>query len=206
VNPYVSKGLWWVGAVSSVLIALVSYRYFAPSIPVPSSITGNPMARPWLWVHAGLAATALITGPWQFIPAVRARWPRVHRVLGRVYLFCCMVGGVAGLLLASGTTAGPIAGAGFGLLAIAWIGVNANALRLALDGRYAEHRRWMIRSFALTFGAVTLRIYLPAAQAMGIEFLTAYRAISWLAWIPNLMLAELYIRGLPPRRRAVAAS
>ena len=205
-NPYVSKGLWWLVAVSSVLIALVSYRYFVPAIPVPSNLAANVMARPWLVVHAGLAATALITGPWQFIPRLRARRPRVHRILGRVYVFCCLVGGGAGLLLASGTSAGPIARAGFGLLAIVWIGINANAFRLALAGRYAEHREWMIRSFVLTFGAVTLRIYLPAAQAMGIEFMTAYRAISWLAWVPNLLLAELYLRWPAGRRPATAAA
>jgi uncharacterized membrane protein len=187
------------------MIALVSYRYFAPAIPPPQNIVSNPMAHPWLWVHAGLAATALITGPWQFIPKLRARRPQVHRWTGRVYIFCCLVGGVAGLLLASGSTAGPIARAGFGLLAVVWLGVNANGLRLAMSGRYAEHRQWMIRSFALTFGAVTLRVYMPAAQVAGLDPLTAYRAIAWLAWVPNLMLAELYIRGLP-RRPAVAVS
>lgn len=205
-NPYLSKSLWWVGAVSSVLIALVSYRYLAPAIPVPPNLAANLMAKPWLVVHASLAATALITGPWQFIPRLRARRPQLHRILGRVYVFSCLVGGGAGLLLASGTSAGPIARAGFGLLAIVWIGVNANAFRLALAGRYAEHRQWMIRSFALTFGAVTLRVYLPVAQAMGIEFMAAYRAISWLAWVPNLMLAELYLRQGGWRKAKAAAA
>ena len=205
-NPAMTRTLWWLGATSSVLIALVSYRYFAPSIPAPAQLKANPMAHPWLWVHAGLAATALITGPWQFIPRLRARWPQVHRWAGRVYIFACLVGGVAGLLLASGSTAGPIARAGFGLLAVIWLIVNANGLRLAMSGRYAEHRQWMIRSFALTFGAVTLRIYMPAAQLAGLDPLMAYRAIAWLAWVPNLVLAELYIRGLPRRRPAVATT
>src|ERR1700743_1008296 len=102
-NSYVSKGLWWIGAVSSVMIALVSYRYFIPAIPVPSNLAANLMARPWLVVHAGLAATALITGPWQFIPRLRARWPRVHRVLGRGYVFSCLVGGAGGLFVCHGT-------------------------------------------------------------------------------------------------------
>jgi uncharacterized membrane protein len=198
--------LWWVGAVSSVLIAVISYRYLIPHIPIPPSVGGNLMARPWLWVHAGLASTALITGPWQFIPRLRTRWPRVHRVLGRVYIFSCLVGGVAGLLLASGTTAGPIARAGFGLLAIFWVGINANGFRLALTGRYAEHRQWMIRSFALTFGAVLLRVYLPGAEVMGIPFMPAYRAISWLAWVPNLIVAEIYLRRPVWRRPAVAVT
>jgi uncharacterized membrane protein len=205
VNPGLTRTLWWVGAVSSVLIALVSYRYFVPSIPAPEQLTANPMAHPWLWVHAGLAATALLTGPWQFIPKLRAKRPQVHRWTGRIYIFACLVGGVAGLLLASGSTAGPIARAGFGLLALVWLYVNTNGLRLAMTGRYAEHRRWMIRSFALTFGAVTLRIYMPAAQVAGLDPMAAYRAISWLAWVPNLVLAELYVRGGRAVRRAAIA-
>jgi uncharacterized membrane protein len=188
------------------MIALVSYRYLVPAIPAPVQLTSNPMAHPWLWVHATLAATALIAGPWQFIPKLRARRPQVHRWTGRVYIFCCLVGGLSGLLLASGSTAGPIARAGFGLLAVVWVGVNAQGLRLAMTGRYAEHRQWMIRSFALTFGAVTLRIYMPLAMVAGLDQMEAYRAISWLAWVPNLMLAELYIRGLPRRRAAVATT
>jgi hypothetical protein len=205
-NPRAIKGLWWTGAVFSVVIALVSYRYFVPAIPAPTQITSNPMAHPWLWVHAGFAATALIAGPWQFLARVRGRWPRVHRWIGRAYVFACLAGGCAGLLLASGSTAGPIARAGFGLLAVIWMGVNAQGLRLAMTGRYAEHREWMIRSFALTFAAVTLRVQMPLAQIMGLDPLMAYRAISWLAWVPNLMLAELYVRGLPRRRRTAVAA
>ena len=49
----------------------------------------------------------------------------------------------------------------------------------------------MIRNFALTFAAVTLRIYLPASMAAGIEFGVAYRAIAWLCWVPNVVVAEL---------------
>jgi len=116
------------------------------------------------------------------------------------------VGGVAGLLLASGTTAGPIARAGFGLLSIVSVGLAANGLRLAMTGRYAEHREWMVRSFAVIFGAVLLRVYLPAAQVMGFEFMPAYRAISWLAWVPNLIVAELYLRGAFRSRRPASTA
>ena len=57
----------------------------------------------------------------------------------------------------------------------------------------------MIRSFALTLAAVTLRLYLPLAAILSINFEDAYRAISFLAWVPNLLLAELYLR----QRRAL---
>jgi hypothetical protein len=57
------------------------------------------------------------------------------------------------------------------------------------------HQRWMIRSYALAFAAVTLRIYMPFMQAlMDMDFIDAYRIVAWLCWVPNLMVAELIIR------------
>jgi hypothetical protein len=76
---------------------------------------------------------------------------------------------------------------------VAWIGTTAYAWRLAVARRFVEHRRWMVRSFALTFAAVTLRLYLPIAPIMGWDFMVAYRAISILCWVPNLIVAELYL-------------
>lgn len=52
----------------------------------------------------------------------------------------------------------------------------------------------MIRSFALTFAAVTLRLYLPLHLLFQVSFDDAYRAISFLCWVPNLLIAELYLR------------
>lgn len=49
----------------------------------------------------------------------------------------------------------------------------------------------MVRNFALTLAAVTLRIYLPASMIAGIEFEVAYPYIAWLCWVPNLVAAEL---------------
>jgi hypothetical protein len=56
------------------------------------------------------------------------------------------------------------------------------------------HREWVIRSFALAFAAVTLRLYLPIAQLLPVEFDDAYRAISFLCWVPSLVVAEAYLR------------
>jgi hypothetical protein len=64
----------------------------------------------------------------------------------------------------------------------------------ATQGRFIEHRAWMIRSFALTFAAVTLRLYLPLHLLFQVHFDDAYRAISFLCWVPNLLVAELYLR------------
>jgi uncharacterized membrane protein len=192
-NSKLSTTSWWLLMIGSVMIALASYRYLAPHAFIPPDIGKNLNLRPWIFVHAGAASTALILGPFQFMPRLRATRRKLHRWMGRAYVVACLVGGGSGLLLAAGTNAGPVAQAGFGLLAVCWLVANVQAWRLALAGRFAEHRRWMVRSFAMTFAAVTLRLYLPIAPILGYDFMPAYVAISWLAWVPNLMVAELYL-------------
>ena len=51
----------------------------------------------------------------------------------------------------------------------------------------------MTRSYALTFAAVTLRLWLPELAAI-FPFEAAYQTVSWLAWVPNLLIVEWRIR------------
>ena len=51
----------------------------------------------------------------------------------------------------------------------------------------------MTRSFALTYAAVMLRIYLPISMIAGFAFDQVYPAIAWLCWLPNLVVAQLLI-------------
>jgi hypothetical protein len=52
----------------------------------------------------------------------------------------------------------------------------------------------MIVSYAMIFGAVTLRIELPLLIGVFQDFGPAYRVIAWLSWVPNLAFALLYVR------------
>jgi uncharacterized membrane protein len=154
-----------------------------------------------VYLHIGLAPIALALMPFQFSANLRQRRPALHRWLGRGYALAILISGVAGLLLALGTEAGPIAGWGFGILAVLWLGVTARAVFLARAGRIAQHRRWMIRSAALTFAAVTLRLYLPVL-ALIFGFETGYPLVAWLCWVPNLMLVEWWLARRPIRDAA----
>jgi uncharacterized membrane protein len=192
--PALRRAAWWIGMVMSAAIAASAYRYLPRVGPMPPDILANTFARPWLALHVGGAATALLAGPFQFLPGLRRRWRTVHRTVGCIYVLGCISGGIGGFVLAFGSTAGPVATAGFGLLAPIWIAATVQGWRLAMQGRYAEHREWMIRSFALTFAAVTLRLFLPVGPLLGMSFVDGYRALSFLSWIPNLIVAEAYVR------------
>ena len=169
-------------------------RYALPNWPAaPAVVAANPFARPWLPIHALCAAVALLLGPFQFWTTKNGGRRRWHRAAGRTYVMSCLIGGVSGLVLALGATTGPISTAGFGTLAVVWFAVNALGWKAAVERRFADHRRWMIRSFALTFAAVLLRLYLPIGPLLGFSFEDSYRLISFLSWVPNLLVVELYL-------------
>ena len=90
--------------------------------------------------HFAVGGLVLAIGPFQFLPAARARWPSVHRWIGRIYVAGCIFSGVAGLILASNTNAGPIAQTGFTLLAIYWLVSTTMAFLKARGRDFAEHR------------------------------------------------------------------
>jgi uncharacterized membrane protein len=185
--------------------AVVVYGFLPLGVAVHPRMRATFEAHPvGIYTHVFGAAVALALGPFQLWARLRTRRPDLHRWLGRLYLGAgVLVGGLAGLFMAFRSFGGPAAHLGFALLAIAWLYTGGRAY-LAIRARDVErHRRWMVRSFALTLAAVTLRIYLPVSVAAG-AFEAAYPVIAWLCWVPNLLAAELLLRrGLTGARRSV---
>jgi uncharacterized membrane protein len=144
--------------------------------------------------HVLGGSVALLLGPWQFLRRLRPRIPVLHRSIGRVYLVACVIGSTAGGFLARYSMGGLAGHFGFGLLALAWFATTMTAYRAIRAGDRVRHSQWMVRSFALTLAAVTLRLYLPTSAALGIPFDIAYPGVAWLCWVPNLLLAEWLLR------------
>lgn len=178
--------------LTSLGVSLYALSYLSGR-PFPSEVGANSAGSAVLIIHAFAAGIALALGPWQFVYGIRTRWPIVHRTIGKGYVIACLVGAVAGCVLALGTVSGPIARWGFFALGVAWLGATGMAYLTARRRDFSNHRRWMIRSFALAFAAVTLRIYLGSSQVAGMTFAEAYPIIAWACWVPNLIVAELYL-------------
>lgn len=154
----------------------------------------------WLWMsafymHIIPGGLALLIGWLQFIKSIRTKRIRFHRALGKVYILAILISGIAGLYLAYYADGGLVSQFGFGGLAIGWLFTTFMAYSTIKEQKVQEHQKWMIRSYALCFAAVTLRLWLPLfTSVLQIDFIPAYRIIAWLAWIPNLIVAELIIR------------
>ena len=154
---------------------------------VQALFTNLPLATS---AHLAGGTLALVFGGLQLSSTLRRKYLQLHRWLGRVYVVAVLASGTGGLVMALESTGGLVAHFGFGLMAVCWLFCTSNAFRHIRNGDVARHRAWMLRSYALTLAAVTLRIYLPASQIAGIDFIAAYQAIAWLCWVPNLLVVE----------------
>lgn len=164
----------------------------------PSDLLANGLWRTAFNTHIAAGGLALLIGWSQFRTGLRQRYVVVHRWIGRVYVFAVLLSGSAALGISPHATAGPIASFGFGALAVLWLFTTWRAYTSIRHRRIEAHRRWMVRSYALTFAAVTLRLWLPLMNfGLGLEFNTAYRIVAWLCWVPNLLLAEWWLAHKP---------
>ena len=185
-------------ALLAVLVALFSFRFVGVTegvwIDVDPGIRGVVTAHPFeALTHILIAPIALLLGPFQFLAGIRQRMSAFHRRAGRVYVLACLIAGGGGLATAFHASGGPVAGWGFGILAVLWIATTLGAWRAAVERNFDLHRLLMRFSYAMTFGAVTLRLQIPIGFMLGYA---SYSAMSvWLAytaWIPNVIVVALY--------------
>jgi uncharacterized membrane protein len=193
----ISKSLFWLLCIA---VALVTLRVFPLGLEV--AFEGMERQFPHLfpfWTHIMAASLALLVMPFQFWSRLRTRRPAVHRWTGRLYVVAVFLGGMSGMVLATRTITGPASGTGFFFLAVGWLVTTGLALYHARNRSFAAHKRWMIRSAALTFAAVTLRVYLGLSQLAGLPFDLSYTVIAWACWVPNLIVVEWWMRPSSPR-------
>jgi uncharacterized membrane protein len=186
----------------SAAVVLYGTRYF---LAVPRDEHFARYILP-LRLHIAGGMGALLAGPWQFSQKLRARALNLHRWLGRFYLLEVVLGSLAGLWMATVSEEGLPTHFGFGIMAVLWFFTGLQAYRMVRQGHIEAHRRWMVRNFALTLAAVTLRFELPfMLAALHWPFPRSYIIAAWLCWVPNLLVAEWMIRRREHRRAMAAA-
>lgn len=195
--------LWALMVVLSILTAIYSWRFifftdFFAAEEWQHHLYKHPVAT---YAHFGLGPLALMIGGFQFLEKIRLRNTNIHRTIGWIYTASCIWAGVAALPLAVNTTAGPLAAVGFLLLSVFWVCATGKALILARQKDFYAHRVWMIRSFALTFAGVTLRLYIGLFHGfMEIDFAPVYTFAAWFSWVGNLLAVELYLASQTKQR------
>jgi hypothetical protein len=197
----VRVGLLTVLAYFTVLMLGITFQYWpirpdAGFLQIKQQYLGIGHWRTAFWVHVFTSMLTLFAGFTQFSRSVLRRWPKFHRLMGRVYVFTiCFITGPASLIMAFYANGGMTSRIAFVLLAVLWLVTTSLGWRTAVKRQWEAHRAWIIRSYALTLSALTLRAWkYLIVLAFEPRPMDVYRIVAWLGFVPNLLLAEWLIR------------
>ncbi|MEU4739355.1 DUF2306 domain-containing protein [Actinosynnema sp. NPDC023658] len=210
----------WVAPFAFVVLVFVAFS-LPPYLTLDPALSRvpRPPDHPWhfpvLVAHVVFGSIAILTCVVQVWPWFRARYPVAHRRVGRAYVFGGVVpASVTAVAIGSVSPFGPLNQVGTVLLGVLWLGFTVAGLRMARQRRYVDHRRWMIRSFALTASIMSNRIWsvvwvLVLSPQLDTTFggsevalIQAIAGLSaWMGWVVPFLLAEWWLERGDARKR-----
>lgn len=154
----------------------------------------------WRWsfyIHVFSSPILLFAGLIQFIRPILKKLPGLHHLSGYIYIVVVLlISAPSGVVLGLYANGGYPSQISFTILGILWFGFTLIALLKIKSKDFESHANWMLRSFALALSAITLRFYLLLFDVFNANIgpTESYVLVSYLSWIPNLLLAELFIK------------
>lgn len=203
---------WWLGVLTVVV------AFYLGVMVLPVYLTLNPaLARidlnansllhyPLLVVHVATGTIAMIAGLLQVWPKLRRKRPRAHRISGRIYVAAVVLGAPALAMLivfrtqSDGETPTTLV-VGFSMLSILWVVTTVAGFQHARQRRFADHRRLMIYSFAMTLSIMWSRFAFMVAMGIpGFDMRWIEENTGWFPWVVNLIFAQWWLNRTARRR------
>jgi uncharacterized membrane protein YozB (DUF420 family) len=197
-------GLWTAGVIVFLLIVSLSLNAFSyfnfdftyGFLRLKQAAIATGWYLPAYYSHVLAAGAILMIGFFQLNTRWSLRWRSLHRMLGKGYAYGILFfAAPGGLVMSFFINRGPVVLTSFVLQCVCWFVFTSLAVMYIRRGNREEHRRWMWRSYALTFAAVTLRLYVFMFTAsVDLSAPEAYGIIAWASWVVNLLVVEIWLR------------
>lgn len=202
-NLSVKYILWFaMAALAAFLFAItieyLSFRSDVNFLLEKQDIVFDPLWRPTFYFHIVSGMLVLLIGPFQFLQEFRNKYLPMHRLFGKIYVYGILViAAPTGMIMAFYAEGGLPSSIAFGAMSVAWFVTTLMAVIRIKQGDIESHRLWMMRSYAMSFAAVTLRLLVPLFSMFILDnkdLITMSTA--WLSWLLNLLVAEGMILAL----------
>jgi uncharacterized membrane protein len=156
----------------------------------------NKVWRTAFYIHVFTSILTFLAGFTQFSSYLLKEHKTFHRVMGKIYvvavLFINFPSGMILAIYANGHLSSKIA---FIILDSLWFWFTLKAFVEIKRGNILAHKQFMMRSYALTFSAITLRAWnLILSGLFVIAPVSLYMIDAWMGFVPNLLLVEWLIR------------
>ena len=192
----------WLGLLAGLLVIRVTlvvvsrYHNYFP-LDLASEFLHGREGHFWGWYRWAFY-THILTGPLTLLlglflvsPVSRNRFPRSHRVTGRIQVaIVLLLVAPSGLAMAYHAAAGRVAGLGLATLAVLTAFCAAQGTLEARQRRFTTHRRWMWRCYLLLCSAVVLRLLGGLATVVGLTWAWVDPLATWLCWVVPLAAFE----------------
>ncbi|NIL64889.1 DUF2306 domain-containing protein [Salinispora arenicola] len=197
----------WLGLFGFIVVAWVA-AFVLPTYIGLDPAKARVALREDVWfhypvviVHVVTSAVALFAGCLQMSSSWRRYYPRAHRISGRMYLFAGVIpGGLSAATLIGINIQGAPADAGLSISvgnsawALLWVTTGVLGWRYARRRWFADHRRIMIYSFALTVAILWTRPFAVAAFTIpGFRDEWFFENVGWIPWVTNLVIAQWWL-------------
>jgi uncharacterized membrane protein len=146
------------------------------------------------YAHVIVGGLPLLLGWTQFIPKLRAKYPKVHRFIGKIYVVTFLITALSGFFISFYATGGLIPGLGFGTVALIAFYTTLRAYLDIRKGDVISHQKMMIYSYACCFAAVTFRLWQTLLFLVLNDVEVIYPIAAWVGWAPNLLVAYWMIK------------
>jgi uncharacterized membrane protein len=148
------------------------------------------------YVHISTSLFTILSGLTQFSTKIYTKFPIIHRTVGKIYVFTILcLSAPSGFVLACYANGGLPTQIAFVLLSTLWFGFTLRAYTTARNGDFLAHRKFMWRSYALTWSAITLRLLQFVFGTFALfDYENAYLIAAWGGWLLNLLLVEVYLQ------------
>lgn len=177
-------------------IPYFSFKYDVDFLLTKQHILHVKWWRYAFYIHIALSIPILLFGAFQFLTNTKYYRPKMHRNLGKVYVFLVLgFSAPSAFIMAIYANGGFWSKTSFLLTAFFWWYFTFKAFTKVKQSKFDSHKNYMIRSYALTLSALTLRLYvLILPFFLHLHAKEMYTLVAWLSWVPNLLIAEIIIR------------
>ncbi len=189
-----------IAMVSVVKRFIIDVPNLAAGTLPPEEFDRRYVEQPWLaYLHITPGVLYLLLAPLQLAYRFRRHHYTFHRRLGRVLVAAAMITGIFALIFGGLNAYGGLPEASatvvFGLWFLVCLLLAFRAIR---RDDIVQHRRWMIRAFAIGLGIGTTRIWLAIFGMAGLlDFQSSFGPAFWISFTVHAIGAELWLRAFP---------
>lgn len=194
------KIAWVIFGSLSILVSFYPIAYLVADKPIAlllsktAELLSDNFYMMCFYLHIIFGGIALLIGWMQFSKKLRKKYLNLHRWIGKIYVVSVLISGIPGFYIAFHASGGLSPKLGFTIGAVLWVILTVLGFSTIRKGKVEAHKKFMMYSYAGTFGAVTLRIWLPLLIITLGSFKEAYQIVAWLSWVPNMIVIFFIIQ------------